>query len=267
MYKTLHPLARRRRAERSAPTSQRSTQHRVLPNKLVLEGPGPEVQDDRPRALFRRHRPRRDRHSRSSSPATMPPPRSMPTASITTGQRGEAFVMARFATHTVGTQVIVIPKDLKYEWPKVEETNFIDELVDAKLHNLRMLPSAVVQRRDLPAPRATSTSSASCRLRDEVTKFVADKDPQKRAKKVDELLARKEFVDIWALKWSELLQIRTAEQQQRQLQGHALLLHLAARPAREERADQRNRRASSSAPPARTSRIRPPITTSSRATR
>jgi hypothetical protein len=38
---------------------------------------------------------------------------------------------------------------------------------------------------------------------------VDDKDAAKRAKKIDELLGRKEFVDIWALKWSELLQIRT----------------------------------------------------------
>jgi len=44
---------------------------------------------------------------------------------------------------------------------------------------------------------------------DEVAKFSADKDPQKRSKKIDELLARNEFVDLWALKWSELLQVRT----------------------------------------------------------
>ncbi|HEX5177191.1 MAG TPA: DUF1549 domain-containing protein, partial [Chthoniobacteraceae bacterium] len=60
---------------------------------------------------------------------------------ITTGQRGEAFVMARFGTFTVGSHVIVIPKGLKYEWPQIEERNFIDQLVDQKLRNLRILPS------------------------------------------------------------------------------------------------------------------------------
>ena len=40
-------------------------------------------------------------------------------------------------------------------------------------------------------------------------KFVADQDAKKREKEIDELLGRKEFVDMWALKWSELLQIRT----------------------------------------------------------
>ncbi len=72
---------------------------------------------------------------------------------ITTGQRGEAFVMARFATFTVGTQVIVIPKGLKYEWPKIEERNFVDQLVDDKAAQPAHHAERGVQRRDLPAPR------------------------------------------------------------------------------------------------------------------
>ena len=38
---------------------------------------------------------------------------------------------------------------------------------------------------------------------------MADADPAKREKLVDELLARKEFVELWVMKWSELLQIRS----------------------------------------------------------
>ena len=37
---------------------------------------------------------------------------------------------------------------------------------------------------------------------------MADADPDKRAQLVDELLERKEFVDMWVMKWAELLQIR-----------------------------------------------------------
>ena len=40
---------------------------------------------------------------------------------------------------------------------------------------------------------------------DEFHAFVADKDPKKREKKVDELLGRKEFVEMWVMKWSELI--------------------------------------------------------------
>jgi hypothetical protein len=45
--------------------------------------------------------------------------------------------------------------------------------------------------------------------RGEYELFVADTDPQKREKLIDELLQRKEFVDIWVMKWAELLQVRT----------------------------------------------------------
>jgi hypothetical protein len=132
---------------------------------------------------------------------------------ITTGQRGEAFVMARFGTFTVGSQVIVIPKGLKYEWPQVEERNFIDQLVDQKLRNLRILPSelcddATFLRRAFIDITGTLPTGA------EVQSFVSDQAGDKREKKVDELLGRKEFVDMWALKWSELLQIRTDNQNQ-----------------------------------------------------
>ncbi len=127
---------------------------------------------------------------------------------MTTGQRGEACVIARYATFTVGAQVIVIPKDLKYEWPHVEEKNFVDQLVGAKLRNLRMTPSEVCNDETF-LRRAYIDIAGMLPASDEVTKFVANTEPGKREKKVDELLGRKEFVDIWAMKWSELLQIRT----------------------------------------------------------
>jgi len=127
---------------------------------------------------------------------------------ITTGQRGEAFVMARFATFTVGSQVIVVPKGLKYEWPNIEQRNFVDELVDQKLRNLRILPSEVCNDETF-LRRAYIDITGTLPSADEVKKFVAVQDADKRAKKVDELLGRKEFVDMWALKWSELLQVRT----------------------------------------------------------
>ena len=63
---------------------------------------------------------------------------------VTAGQRGESFVMARFDTFTVGSQMIVVPKDLPYEFPKdVAEYNYIDTLVHAKLKKLRITPSGL----------------------------------------------------------------------------------------------------------------------------
>ncbi|HTD86553.1 MAG TPA: cell surface protein, partial [Candidatus Binatia bacterium] len=61
------------------------------------------------------------------------------TGVITAAGRGEAFVMARFAAFTVGSQVIVIPKDVPYRFPAdVAANNYVDELVHAKLKKLRI---------------------------------------------------------------------------------------------------------------------------------
>jgi hypothetical protein len=42
----------------------------------------------------------------------------------------------------------------------------------------------------------------------EAWQFIQDRDPQKRRALVDRLLARKEFADYWAMKWSDLLRVK-----------------------------------------------------------
>jgi hypothetical protein len=44
---------------------------------------------------------------------------------------------------------------------------------------------------------------------DEAAQFLADQDPAKRKALIDSLLARVEFVDYWAMRWSELLRIKS----------------------------------------------------------
>ena len=65
-----------------------------------------------------------------------------PDGAVTAGVRGEAFVMARFDTHTVGTQVLALPVGLQYTAPEITG-NYIDQLVGEKLQKLRMLPSGI----------------------------------------------------------------------------------------------------------------------------
>ncbi|HIF00157.1 MAG TPA: cell surface protein, partial [Fuerstia sp.] len=62
---------------------------------------------------------------------------------VTAHERGEAFIMARFDTHTVGSHFIVLPKGLTYEDPKTPNQNYIDVLVHNKLRKLRITPSGV----------------------------------------------------------------------------------------------------------------------------
>src|SRR5579864_5296368 len=127
-------------APHDPPTVAKAESLEILPRQMVLEGEGARQQmtvrahysDGTERdvtrwALFLSN----NENSAAISPDGL----------ITAAKRGEAFVMARFATFTVGSQVIVIPKGLNYKFPDLPEYNYIDQLVDAKLKKLRIEPS------------------------------------------------------------------------------------------------------------------------------
>ncbi|MEY2727572.1 MAG: hypothetical protein RLZZ458_3439, partial [Planctomycetota bacterium] len=127
---------------------------------------------------------------------------------VTAHARGEAFIMARFDTHTVGSHFIVLPKGLQYEDPKTPEFNYVDTHVHAKLRKLRIIPSEVCSDEEFLRRVSVDITGTMPTIGD-YEKFLADTSPDKRARLVDELLQRKEFVDIWVMKWAELLQVRT----------------------------------------------------------
>jgi len=129
---------------------------------------------------------------------------------VTAGQRGEAFIQARFGEFNVGAQVIVIPKSLVYQWPDVPALNYIDEAVYAKLKKLRLTPSPVCDDTTF-LRRAFIDIAGELPAVDEAKKFSQDKAQDKRGRLVDELLARKEFADLWVMKFAELLQIRSRD--------------------------------------------------------
>ncbi len=183
----------------------------ILPKQAVLEG-----ESSRQKLTVRAHYS--DGSDRDVTSLAVfisnnePSAKVSPEGVITAGQRGEAFVMARFDTFTVGSQVLVVPKGLKFTFPAVSPNNYVDALVYAKLKKLRLAPSdlcddATFLRRvyvDVIGLLPTS---------DEVIRFTEDSSPDKRAKLIDVLLQRKEFADLWVMKWAELLQIRSNNDQ------------------------------------------------------
>jgi hypothetical protein len=124
--------------------------------------------------------------------------------------RGEAFVMARYETYTVGSQVLVMPKDVMYTPPAITG-NYVDELVGAKLKKLRILPSDLCTDEEF-LRRATIDITGTLPTEEEYAAFMADPAADKRAKLVNALLERKEFAEIWAMKWSELLMVKSSNQ-------------------------------------------------------
>lgn len=130
---------------------------------------------------------------------------------VTAGARGEAYIFARFDVHTVGAQFLILPRDLQYNPPASTPVNYIDELVAAKHQKLRLEPSELCSDEEF-LRRVTIDLVGLLPTYDEYQAFVTDQDPHKRAKKIDELLARKEFTELWVSKWAEWLMMRSNNQ-------------------------------------------------------
>lgn len=180
----------------------------IMPSRIVLEGPG-TAQQLTVRVTYS------DGSDRDVTSLAVFGSNNDVSASvdklgqITAAARGEAFVTARFHTFTLGAQVIVIPKGEPYTFPATAKpNNYIDELVQTKLKKLRIVPSDLCSD-NVFIRRAYLDITGTLPARDDVDSFIADKGGDKRAKLVDELLGRKEFVDLWVMKWAELLQIRS----------------------------------------------------------
>jgi len=82
--------------------------------------------------------------------------------------------------------------------------NFIDEQVLAKLEALRIPPSPRCDDATF-LRRAFLDTLGTLPTAEEARAFLADSTSDKRDRVIDALLARPEFVDYWAYKWSDLL--------------------------------------------------------------
>ncbi len=129
-------------APKDAADIPRVTGIEVHPKQCVMEGRG-ETQQVTVRATYSDGTDRDVTHLAVFMSNNDPAAAVSKAGLVTSGDRGEAFVLARFDTFSVGSQFIVIPDALKYERPKLAENNYIDTLVNEKLHKLRILPSGV----------------------------------------------------------------------------------------------------------------------------
>ena len=181
----------------------------LLPKQLLLEGEN-TTQQMTVRAHYSDGSMRDVTRLAVFSGNNDPTAKVSPEGLVTAGERGEAFIMARYATFTVGSGVVVIPKDLKFQFPQVQEVNYIDRDIDNKLRRLRIAPSAVCSDEEFVRRVYVDTIGLLPTV-EEHDRFVASADPDKRAKLIDELLARPEFADLWVMKMAEMLEIRSSD--------------------------------------------------------
>jgi hypothetical protein len=118
--------------------------------------------------------------------------------------RGEVAVIAHYLNLVANirlTHLVEVPGFVQTDVPK---DSVVDRAVFAKLNRMRIHPSEMCSDREfirrvyldvigvLPSP-------------DEVSRFLAQPEKTRRDSAIDELLARPEFYDFWALKFADIL--------------------------------------------------------------
>jgi hypothetical protein len=88
-------------------------------------------------------------------------------------------------------------------WPELTTANYIDDHIFGRLRELRIVPSPLASDTEF-LRRVTLTTTGQLPTADEVRSFVADRAPDKRARKIDELLSHKLHAAVWANRLSEM---------------------------------------------------------------
>ncbi|MFO0909612.1 MAG: DUF1553 domain-containing protein [Isosphaeraceae bacterium] len=122
-------------------------------------------------------------------------------------RRAEGDLVVRYQSQVVSTRLAsIVNPDLDLDFAKLPRRNFIDEELFKRLASLKGPPSPPSS--DAAFLRRVSLDLTGLQPQpEEVRKFLADQDPEKRIKLVDRLLGSREFVLFWKIKFGDLLQI------------------------------------------------------------
>ena len=119
--------------------------------------------------------------------------------------KGETILMVRYLGG-VGIVRLKVPRDPVPEtaFEGFKPKNYVDEAVLAKLREVRVPPSPLADDAEFMRRAFVDTCGLTPTV-EETRAFLDSKDPDKRAKLVESLLSRPEYVDYWSLRWADLL--------------------------------------------------------------
>lgn len=122
---------------------------------------------------------------------------------ITALREGETAVLVRFLGKMTLSRVLVVNRKPDFVWNGPKPRNFVDEHVFKKLRAIQVVPSPLATDAEFLRRVSIDVVGVPPTVED-VAEFLADRDPNKRAKLIDRLLADDRFGEQWALYWLEL---------------------------------------------------------------
>ncbi len=117
---------------------------------------------------------------------------------------GDTAVVVSYRGSVVPVRVLV-PTETKagFVYPTIPEVNYIDREVFAKLKRLNMVPSDLASDEEF-LRRVSLDTIGKLPTAEEVRRFLGDPSPDKREKKIDELLNHPLHAALWATKFCDI---------------------------------------------------------------
>jgi hypothetical protein len=123
--------------------------------------------------------------------------------------RGQTAITARYLDQMETSFLIGVSETAGFKWPEVSESNYVDQLVHARLKQLEYVPSG--QTTDGEFLRRVYLDVTGLLPPIGVTQsFLADSSSEKRVTLIDDLLASSEHAKFQTLQWGDTLRIRKA---------------------------------------------------------
>jgi hypothetical protein len=178
---------------------------RVAPQQIFMNSPG-ETATVRVTAEYV-DGSNRDVTKEAVIESNVPNVAEVTTSDIKGARVGEAALLIRYQGKFTTVPVTVLNPKPGFAWRPLAQHNFIDQLNDAKLQRLKILPSATID--DVEFLRRVSLDlTGQVPTPEQVRAFIADPAGSrlKRTRMVDKLIASSAYVDHWTLKFADLLQ-------------------------------------------------------------
>ncbi|PYT32921.1 MAG: hypothetical protein DMG57_00420 [Acidobacteria bacterium] len=189
------------------PTTDRVDKLEVLPKEVFMHGP-----DQSQQVIALAHYSDgtvRDVTREANISSNIPEIADVDAAARVKGERkGEAALLVRYEGKFVSVPITMLNPNAGFVWNRLPQYNYVDELIDAKLKRLKILPTPTVDDAEF-LRRVSLDISGVQPTPEELRAFIADKTDSrtKRSRTIEQLLSQPEYVDHWTLKWGDLLQV------------------------------------------------------------